>query len=122
VYKLATIENPTIIQGLLSLEDRHDHIFVHLIESAAFNVGRQKLYVGVPGNLFAFACKRAFEQGYRGYVAFDSKTRLIPHYENALNAKRLVGIRMFFDYETAYDLVTRYFKDFDNGKKENSEL
>jgi len=29
VYKLTTENNPTIIQGLLSLEDKQDHIFMH---------------------------------------------------------------------------------------------
>jgi hypothetical protein len=27
VYKLTTVNNPTIIQGLLSIEDKKDHIF-----------------------------------------------------------------------------------------------
>ena len=114
VYKLTTTENPSIIQGLISLEDLGDHIFVHLIENAEFNKGRQKLFEGVPGNLFAFACKMSFEKGYRGFVAFDSKTVLIPHYEKTLGAKRLYGIRMFFNREAAYKLATQYFKDFDN--------
>lgn len=34
VYKLTTINNPTIIQGLLSIEDKQDHFFMHLIESS----------------------------------------------------------------------------------------
>jgi hypothetical protein len=51
VYKLTTVNNPTIIQGLLSIEDKEDHIFMHLIESAKFNKGKRKLYLGVPGNL-----------------------------------------------------------------------
>ena len=28
VYKLTTVNNPTIIQGLLSIEDKQDHIFM----------------------------------------------------------------------------------------------
>ncbi len=48
VFKLTTVNNPTIIQGLISLEDKQDHIFMHLIESAKFNKGKQKVYVGVP--------------------------------------------------------------------------
>ena len=28
VYKLTTVNNPTIIQGLLSVEDKQDHIFM----------------------------------------------------------------------------------------------
>jgi hypothetical protein len=63
VYKLTTITNPLIIQGLISLDDRGDHIFLHLIESAKFNKGHRKLYKGVAGNLVAFACKRSFEEG-----------------------------------------------------------
>jgi hypothetical protein len=27
IYKLTTINNPTIIQGLVSIEDKQDHIF-----------------------------------------------------------------------------------------------
>ena len=32
IYKLTTANNPTIIQGLLSIEDKQDHIFMHLIK------------------------------------------------------------------------------------------
>jgi hypothetical protein len=37
VYKLTTVNNPTIIHGLISLNDKGDHIFMDLIESAKFN-------------------------------------------------------------------------------------
>jgi len=73
VYKLTTVNNPTIIQGLLSIGDKEDHIFMHLIESTKFNKGKDKLYLGVPGNLVALACKVSVERGYNGYVAFDGK-------------------------------------------------
>jgi hypothetical protein len=115
VYKLTTIKNPSIIQGLISLEERNDHIFVHLVENAEFNKGRQKHFEGIPGNLFAYACKLSFERGYRGDVAFDSKTVLMPHYEKSLGAKRLWGIRMLIEGQASYHLVNRYFKDFDHG-------
>src|ERR1700749_5044477 len=48
IYKLTIAENIKIIQGLISIEDRNDHIFMHLIESAKFNKGKQKVYYGVP--------------------------------------------------------------------------
>ena len=51
VYRLTTVNNPTIIQGLLSIEDKEDHTFMHLIESAKFNKGKDKLYLGVPWKL-----------------------------------------------------------------------
>ena len=41
-YKLTTVNNPLIIQGLLSIEDKQDHIFMHLIESARFNKGKTR--------------------------------------------------------------------------------
>jgi len=73
VYKLVTKENPDVIHGLVSLEDFGDHIYLHLLESAPFNVGKLKMYDGVPGNLVAFACKISFEKGYNGAVAFLAK-------------------------------------------------
>ena len=63
VYKLTTVNNPTILQGLLSIEDMDDHIFMHLIESSKFNKGKDKLYLGVPGNLVAFACRVSKDRG-----------------------------------------------------------
>jgi hypothetical protein len=110
VYKLTTINNPTIIQGLLSIEDKSDHIFMHLIESAKFNKGRDKLYLGIPGNLVAFACKASRDKGYDGYVAFDSKTVLIEHYRQTLGATHLIRQRMFVDPIAADKLIIRYFK------------
>jgi hypothetical protein len=50
-----------IIQGLMSVSDYGDHFYLHLVESAPFNLGKKKLYQGVPGNLFAFACKRSWD-------------------------------------------------------------
>lgn len=110
-YKLTTANNSTVIQGLLSIEDKGDHIFMHLLESAAFNKGKTKVYVGVPGNLVAFACKVAFERGYSGYVAFDSKTALVEHYKSTLGATLFRGQRMYIESVAALGLVTRYFKN-----------
>jgi len=47
-YKLVIRDNPKIIQGLISLSDQNDHIYMHLIESAKFNKGKAKIYSGVP--------------------------------------------------------------------------
>jgi hypothetical protein len=74
VYKLPTVNNPTIVQGLLSIEDKQDHVFMHLIESAKFNKHRAKVYLGVPGNLVAYACKISVDKGYQGFFAFDAKS------------------------------------------------
>jgi len=34
VYKLTIVNNQSIIQGLISLEIKSDHVFMHLVESA----------------------------------------------------------------------------------------
>jgi hypothetical protein len=113
VYALTTLENPDIIQGLISISDRSDHVFMNLLESAEFNVGRGKEYEGVAGNLVAFACHRSFLIGYDGNVAFDSKTKLIGHYEKSLGAKRIGANRMFINTNEARKLVQKYIKSFD---------
>src|SRR5436309_386406 len=67
VFKLSTLNNPYVIQGLISIEEKQDHVFMHLVESAAFNRGKEKMYLGVPGNLVAFACKVSNERGHEGF-------------------------------------------------------
>ena len=109
VYKLTTVNNPTIIQGLLSIEDKEDHVFMHLIESSKFNKGKDKVYFGVPGNLVAFACKVSFDKGYQGFLAFDAKTALIKHYQEILHATHFRGLRMFIETTAALRLISQYF-------------
>lgn len=110
VFKLTTVNNPIIIQGLLSIEDKQDHIFMHLIESSKFNKGKGKIYLGVPGNLVAYACKVSVEKGYEGFLAFDAKTSLIKHYKDTLGASHFRGKRMFVETSAAIKLISHYFK------------
>lgn len=109
-YKLVIKDNPNIIQGLLSLSDLGDHIYVHLVESVKFNKGKNKIYAGVPGNLFAFACKTSLDKGYEGFVAFDAKTILIKHYQETLYATHFKGTKMYIETPAATRLIDRYFK------------
>lgn len=109
VFKLTIIHNPKIIQGLISIEDRNDHVFMHLVESAKFNKGKDKMYLGVPGNLVAFACRRAFQLGYEGNIAFISKSKLIEHYEETLGAIHIGGRAMIIHQSAALKLIHKYF-------------
>ena len=84
VYKLTIVNNPTIIQGVLSFSVKPDHIYMELVESAPFNLGLKKLYEGVPGNLVAFPCNVSFQRGFDGFLSFTAKTKLIEHYEKTL--------------------------------------
>jgi len=109
-YKLVIENNPKIIQGLISLSDQDDHIYMHLIESAKFNKGKTKIYAGVPGNLVAFACKLSFDKGYDGYLAFDAKTVLVRHYQETLYATHFKGTKMIIETPAATRLINQYFK------------
>jgi hypothetical protein len=111
VFKLTIEGKPHIVQGLISLADMQDHIFLWLIESAPFNFGKPNLYEGVPGNLVAFACKESFDKGYEGCVSFTAKTRLIAHYEKTLGAVQFAKHRMIIYPNAAQKLIDRYFKN-----------
>ena len=109
IYKLTIVNNQKIIQGLISLEVKTDHVFMHLVESAPFNKGKTKLYAGVPGNLVAFACKLSFQRGHEGNIAFISKTQLIDHYTESLGAIHIGGRLMIIDSAASQNLINRYF-------------
>lgn len=111
VYKLHIQDNQNIIQGMLSLSIESDHIFMNLLENAPFNIGKNKLYEGVAGNLVAFACKVSFQRGFEGFVAFTSKTNLIEHYEKTIGAYHFKNQRMIIETEPAKRLVEKYFKN-----------
>ena len=111
VYKLTISNNPGVIQGLISFTIREDNVFMHLVESAPFNIGRNKIYEGVAGNLVAFACRTSFLNNLQGFVSFHSKTRLIDHYVKTLGAYHFGGHLMVIPTESAQFLVNKYFKE-----------
>ena len=109
VYKLTIVNNQSVIQGLISLEVKSDHVYMHLLESAPFNKGKTKVYAGVPGNLVAFACKLAFQRGHEGNVSFFSKTQLVQHYIDTLGAVHIGGRIMIIYTNAALKLINKYF-------------
>lgn len=109
VYKLVIRDNINIIQGLISLSPTNENVFINLIESAPFNIGKGKVYAGVSGNLVAFACNQSFMRGTEGYVSFYSKTKLIQHYLDALGAQHAGGHLMIINTDAAMKLIEKYF-------------
>jgi hypothetical protein len=109
-------DNPEIIQGLISFNVEDNYVFIHLIENARFNRGKKyndgkdKIYLGVSGNMFAFACKKSKDSGFGGFVGFIAKTALMDHYNKTLGAERTIGQRMFINDEKADYLINKYFK------------
>lgn len=111
IYKLTIANNPTIIQGLISLEVKSDHVYMHLVENAPFNKGQTKVYSGVAGNLVAFACKLSFQRGHEGNVSFLSKSQLVTHYEKTLGAFHFGGRVMIIESQSALKLINKYFQN-----------
>jgi hypothetical protein len=87
---------------------------MYLIESAPFNYGKNKMHYGIAGNLIAFACKRSFELGFEGFVAFTAKTVLMDHYIKTLGAVPIGGQRMAIADKQALELIKKYFNDDKN--------
>lgn len=110
LYKLV-IKGDETIQGLLSLQIIENYIEMHLIEAAPHNYGKTKRYLGVAGNLVAFACKMSFDLGFGGFIAFTSKTQLIQHYMDSLGATLIFRNRMSISGEAAKKLVNSYYSN-----------
>jgi len=111
VYKLVTEKEPNVIQGLISFEpqERERIVFMPLIESAPANIGKNKAYEGVCGNLVAYGCKLSLEYGFGGYLSFIAKTALIEHYVKTLRAKHCGGQRIGIETDDAKWLINNYF-------------
>ncbi|MDR1864751.1 MAG: hypothetical protein LBR08_04180 [Bacteroidales bacterium] len=99
---------------MISLSILQDHVYMHLLESVPHNIGRNKMYQGVAGNLVAYACQISFANGFEGFVAFTPKTKLIEHYRQTLGAVLIGGQRMAIQMDAAQSLVNKYFPDFLN--------
>jgi hypothetical protein len=98
----------------MSLEPAEGFILVHLLESAPHNVGQNKLFRGVPGNLFAFACARSFAMNFDGYFALEAKSELIEHDKISLGAEQVgASNRMIIPSDGALRLVEQYHKESD---------
>ena len=111
IFKLSIREKESILLGLISFELKDDHVHVHLVESSPQNKGKEKKYLGIGGNLFAFACKISYENGYEGVIAFYAKTKLIEYYSVTLGAVLVTNNRMVIPERNAIFLLSKYYKD-----------
>ncbi len=111
-YKLTTVEEPDVIEGMLMLTlINEEMLYMNNIEVAPHNFGKDGRYDNVAGGLLAFGCYKSFEQGknyYLGYLSFESKTQLIELYQNKYGATFAMGQKMFFDPEAGKQLMKKY--------------
>ena len=108
VYRLINLFSET--QGLISIEDATDSIFIHAVEVSKHNKGRLKQYKGVAGALLAFACRKSFESNYEGFVSFVAKTDLVNHFIETYGAKILFKNRLCFETKESLNLIEKYYK------------
>jgi hypothetical protein len=81
LVKVYTINNPNIIQGLVTFRSGKDHIFMEFVEVAPYNRGQNKTYDLVAGNLIAFLCYLSQRKGFGGWLFFQSKPQLVSYYQ-----------------------------------------
>lgn len=114
IYKLTTEHQPKQIEGLLMLSILNGGmVYLNNIEVAPHNYGSQGHFEFVAGCLIAFGCDFSFINGqgaYLGFVSFDSKTKLIPLYQQKYGATWIVGQKMFIDPDAGKNLIKKYLK------------
>jgi hypothetical protein len=115
-YKLM-VEGDPEIQGVVAFEIMENHVFMHLVESAPHNRGRDREFFRVGQHLYAFACYWSRQLGFDGCIAFKAKTGLIDYNIQSMNAK-LVSFksgRMIIDEIDAERLIQLYLEDKGGG-------
>ncbi len=113
-YKLTTDEDPYTIQGMIMFSLMNDEmLYMNNIEIAPHNFGSKGKFDKVAACLIAFGCLKSFELGqndYKGYATFESKTKLIPLYQQKYGATLAMGQRMFIEPKVGLQLIEEYLK------------
>lgn len=110
-YVLRLKSNPSSIQGVLHLKEQEGMLIMDLVEIAPHNIGQKnKRYDYVAGCLIAFACRASFklESNYKGFLSFESKTKLIGWYMERYYAKIAVGQKMYIEPTDGQHLIEQY--------------
>lgn len=104
-------ENDNQVQGRISYKELNGYFFVDHVENSPHNIGKEGIYEGVGGNLFAIVCLLSKDAGNEGVVSFYSKSnpKLIKNYEEKLHAKRIGNSQlMILDEKAAEYLINKY--------------
>ncbi len=84
---------------------------MNLIELAPHNIGKEsKRYEFVAGCLIAFGCYESFklETNYKGFLTFETKTKLRAWYKKKYYAEDAMGNKMFIWPEDGIKLINEY--------------
>lgn len=112
LYKLTAKESPSFVEGIIKLEVlNNEMLYMNNLEIAPYNYGSNGRYDYVAGCLISYASYLSFTEGknnYKGFLVFDSKTKLIDLYKNKYQAQILFGQRMFISPENSKKLIGEY--------------
>ena len=112
VYEI-WLEGETEPQGRIAFRPEGGVSVAKLIEVFRVNRGRHGKHKNVGSHLFAIAALISFQAGFDGWIAFESKTSVMKHYED-LGAKHVQGPadrKMYFDTPVAAYLVRNYLEE-----------
>jgi hypothetical protein len=104
-YKLVAKHDEKILFGLMSMRADTDYIFLENIERLGAKAQKKSIYNGVVQTLTAFACNESFSFGFKGYVVFESKSKLTEYYERILGSQFITSQRMYIDTLQAIKLI-----------------
>ncbi|MCL1950487.1 MAG: hypothetical protein FWF59_12215 [Turicibacter sp.] len=95
------------IAGLIEFERMSSELynFMYLIE-----VSKKFRGTTVAGELLAFIAMDSFQNGFDGFVVFESKTVTYKYYIEKYGAKPLPGRRLHFDSQAAAHLIKTYLE------------
>lgn len=110
VFKLR-IENEEEILGLMSLIhfDQEQRIEIHLLAVSKVNVGQNKVYERIAGNLIAYACRECVKlHPEYACVSLIPKTDLKQHYVNHYGMIDDGGDHVYLEGMSLYQLINNY--------------
>ncbi len=111
IYLIRVKRRAHSLEGLIQLSEIEGMLFMNLIELAPHNVGMAtKRFEYVAGCLISFGCYQSFSLGtnYKGFVSFETKTKLRKWYKDNYFAQAAMGNKMFIWPEDGIKLINKY--------------
>lgn len=110
VYMLSTLRGKNRIEGIVQFKKWEGMIVMELIEIHPENKGKLREYDDVAGCLISLGCKLSFEltNKYKGFLTFQSKTKLIGWYKSKYLATQSIGQLMYIDPQASIKLIEKY--------------
>lgn len=111
IYLIRVKGGTLSLEGLIQLSEYEGMLFMNLIELAPHNIGTQnKKFEFVAGCLISFACYKSFSlnTNYKGFVSFETKTKLRNWYKNNYYAQHAMGNKMFIEPQDGIRLINDY--------------